>query len=317
MVERGGSETLADLPNDELLDRVADRGALHLAGFDATESDFTALCERLCDGFTCDPGKVVSGGLRGRGDQVGRAARVLSRAASKLTRQPLGDDEGHTRYAPFGGFGINPHSENSFLPLASPDLVAFLCLRPAATGGDSILADGVEMLERLDEATRSFLRSTPVRYESTLTEPQWRSVWATDDLEGLLDRLQGADGVTSVRAHGRDVTIVFDRLQLASTRFQGAETVRTNLLSRHPFDGIGRDHLEQTASGERVDDDVLAALLDSTRPQTTLRLAAGDVLLIDNTRVLHGRTPFDDTERRVITRCGWLSDNAASLTTTG
>ena len=35
-------------------------------------------------------------------------------------------------------------------------------------------------------------------------------------------------------------------------------------------------------------------------------LAAGDVLLIDNTRVMHGRNPFTDQHRRVLTMCTFV-----------
>ena len=124
------------IPTGDVLALLDASGAVLLRG-DATPDTLDRLSRRFCDRFTCDPGKVVTGGLRGRGDTLGRAARIAARSIGRAARRPVGDRASQQpRYAPFGGFGINPHSENAFLPAASPDLVWFLCERPADSGGD-------------------------------------------------------------------------------------------------------------------------------------------------------------------------------------
>ncbi|MEL6891735.1 MAG: TauD/TfdA family dioxygenase [Actinomycetota bacterium] len=310
-IDPGDVASLDELDDRELVALVTVHGAVHLRGFDADGATLDSVSSRWCDRFTCDPGKVVIGGLRGTKGPIGRAARVATRLAATARKRPVDDpsagDGGRARYAPFGGFGINPHTENSFLPDAAPDLVWFACQFPAESGGDSLLCDGADLLDRLDDDLDQFLRTTPIRYESTLTESQWRSVWSDGSADELASRLNVEQGA-SVRVHeDHSVTVVFDSIQIG-TSLGGREAVRTNLLSRHPYDGIGRDHAERTADGKPVDRELLLRLLDATRPQTAVRLEAGDLLVIDNSRVMHGRTPFGDERRRVITRCGWLRD---------
>ncbi|HEY8091782.1 MAG TPA: TauD/TfdA family dioxygenase, partial [Polyangiaceae bacterium] len=56
------------------------------------------------------------------------------------------------------------------------------------------------------------------------------------------------------------------------------------------------------ALGERLQRHVDAA------PRVVLRLEGGDVLVVNNHRVLHGRLPFEDTAREMVRLLVWLED---------
>ena len=46
-----------------------------------------------------------------------------------------------------------------------PDLLFFLCERPARTGGETLLTDGCAIAERLSERASAFARSAVVEYD--------------------------------------------------------------------------------------------------------------------------------------------------------
>jgi hypothetical protein len=79
------------------------------------------------------------------------------------------------------------------------------------------------------------------------------------------------------------------------------------------FDGrtlsLRRRHLFFTHSPVVRATDPLAELLRphlESAPQAVLRVEAGDVLVVNNHRVLHGRLPFEDTSREMVRLLVWL-----------
>ncbi len=90
-------DSVDELDVDELVRCLTERGAVHVRGAAADEAALDRVFARFCGRSTCDPGKVVTGGMRGAGGQVGRAARVAARTVSQAIRRTVGDSSGdHT-----------------------------------------------------------------------------------------------------------------------------------------------------------------------------------------------------------------------------
>lgn len=310
VVTPGTERTIGDLDPSAVLASLGDSGAVLLRDFDASAKEFADFSDRFSTSFTCDPHKVVATAWNGASGTAGRVARRISRTTKRVRakRWPV-HDAAPARFAPFSGYGLNPHNENSYLPGAFPELVWFHCSQPAASGGATILVDGGDMLERLDQPTVRFLTEQPIRYRTTLQTPQWQATWDVADQSGLRSLLDEQPGVTYELDPSGRLDVVFDSTQIFPRLFGGADVVRTNLLSMQPFDRVNLTTAECTPSGERVPEAVLTAVLDAAKDRAEVDLRAGDIIIIDNTRVLHGRTPFTDETRRVETRCAWLRDD--------
>jgi gamma-butyrobetaine dioxygenase len=140
-----------------------------------------------------------------------------------------------------------------------PDFQFLHALANEATGGDSMLADGIAIANDLrasDQAAFEILASTPVPF---------RFHDATDDIRHTAP-------IIGVDAGGQPIAIRFNNWirdvdPLADERFYDAYLAMWRLL---------RDQ---------------ANVL-------TLRLSAGDTLCFDNRRILHGRTEFDPQSGR-------------------
>lgn len=309
LVTPGAERSIVDLNERDVLTSLRESGAVLFRGFDADADTFAEFSNRFSTTFTCDPHKVVANAWNGATGVAGQVARKITRTAkqARARRWPV-HDASPARFAPFSGYGLNPHNENSYLPAAFPELVWFHCSRPSASGGATILVDGGEMLERLDAPSARFLGEKPIRYRTSLQTPQWQATWGVNDERGLRTLLDAQSGVSYELAENGQLDVVFDSTQIFPRLFDGVEVVRSNMLSLQPFDSVQPAAAECTPDGERVPESVLRAVLEAAQERTEVDLAAGDVIVIDNTRVLHGRMPFADESRRIETRCAWLRD---------
>jgi gamma-butyrobetaine dioxygenase len=155
----------------------------------------------------------------------------------------------------FTSRAIPPHTDNPYRDPV-PTLQLLHCLRDARLGGDTGLVDGfaaAAALRREDPASFAVLTATPWPFAYADKEAELR---ARAPLIGLTP-----DGrVTAVRLNNRSM----GPLRLAYEQAQAAYAAYR----------------------------AWAALLGRPEFQLNLRLAPGDCLVFDNTRVLHARTAF-------------------------
>ena len=149
---------------------------------------------------------------------------------------------------------IDLHTDQPFLE-TPPRMQLLQCIRPAATGGDSYLVDGLAAarhLRSLDAAAYGLLTTTPVRFHRK-----------QKGFEKILDAplLSGDDEAT----------------------FQVRWSYFTLAPYRLPFDRMEAWYRAH---------DLFARLVRAPQNQYRFALAAGDFVLYDNFRLMHARTAF-------------------------
>jgi gamma-butyrobetaine dioxygenase len=156
---------------------------------------------------------------------------------------------------------VPPHTDEPFRYMP-PGLLILGCVRPAEKGGDTILVDGFQIAETLrDEAPDAF---------ALLCEPN--HVFVRYHAGKLDERMRG-------KAISRD-----DRGAVCG--------IRLHTRSTAPLD-VPSDLVPAYFAAHRA----LVAKAMAPENQLRLRLAAGDVAVLDNHRVLHSRTAFTDSRR--------------------
>ena len=152
---------------------------------------------------------------------------------------------------------IAPHTDNPYRDPV-PTVQLLHCLHTAAGGGDSTFTDGFQaaaVLRREDRAAFTCLTTTPVTF--AYSDP------------GTV--LRAAGPMIGLDPRGRIRQIRFNGRSLAPVRLPAAQA--------RAFYAAYRAFAELVAGPEAL---VMA------------RLAAGDCVIFDNTRILHGRTAFAD-----------------------
>jgi gamma-butyrobetaine dioxygenase len=150
---------------------------------------------------------------------------------------------------------IPPHTDNPYRDPV-PTLQLLHCLRSAGIGGDSGLVDGFAAaaeLRRADPGSFAVLTATP-----------WRFEYADKTAE-----LSASQPLISLTPDGRITAVRLNNRSMRPLRLPYAQT--------------------ETAYGAYR---AWASLLGRPEFLLTLRLAPGDCLVFDNTRILHARTAF-------------------------
>ncbi|NJP43315.1 2-trimethylaminoethylphosphonate dioxygenase [Actinacidiphila epipremni] len=170
---------------------------------------------------------------------------------------------------------ISPHTDNPYRDPV-PTVQLLHCLENAGEGGDSGLVDGfaaAALLRAEDPAAFDVLTRTPVPF-----------VFRDDRAELRADRpLITADGLGRIRE------VRFNNRSIGTLRLPAAE--------------LDAFYAAYRAFGE---------LLLRPGLQLDFRLAPGDCLLFDNTRLLHARTAFEHSAARHLQGCYADLDAVAS-----
>ncbi|MBW8800922.1 MAG: TauD/TfdA family dioxygenase [Streptomyces sp.] len=240
---------------------------------------------------------------------------LVHHAVAGMEREPVSAD-GATATVNKGRGSIPLHRELSYAP-GAPDLLMFLCQTPPTSGGQTILCDGVVLFEALDEATRDFLRTGELVWRWEVSPARWRSALGVTTQEEALTAVEAINGLSR---DGGSLSGAFE-----GATFKGA--YRTGFVTR-PGDGLREAFCNSVLvtvpvgdpAQERVSDanntatlgdgsafpDLLLRDIAARAEAVTYDMAwqAGDIVVLDNTRYLHGRRSILDTERRILTRVG-------------
>lgn len=288
-------------------------GDLNLAAWLAPREDWLAesLVQHgavLLRGFTVDSGEAFMEAVTAHGDQP------LAYEDAHTPRTNLGDGLYTSTEYP-ADHEVPMHSENS-KNRSWPRRVWFCCQRPAATGGATPLADNRRVFEHVSSATRRTLAAAGVRYIRRLglgLGLGWREALGVADESEVAERcavlglehLWRDDGVLELSQLGPGTAV----------HPETGEEVwfnQAHLFHRSTLAPSVRAALEEVSGERDLPSDV--QLGDgSPIPPDTIReineafVAArvegpwerGDVLVVDNMLMAHGRRPYTG-DRRVL-----------------
>lgn len=208
------------------------------------------------------------------------------------------------------------HNEQSYTR-QWPAKIWFHCITPAATGGATPIADSRLVFERLPQPIRdSFLHRELlyVRNYSGALDVTWQRVFNTDDRDKVeqycaanqIECEWKADGElrtrqrcqSAIRHPLTDEWVWFNQAHLF--HISSVEPgIRDSLLQ-----AVGEQNLPRNVyfgDGSPIDDASLDCIRGVYRDTAvTFPWQAGDILMLDNLLVAHGRTAFTGSNRKII-----------------
>lgn len=307
LVEAAGDRRhrrLDELDRGEVVALFREHGALLFRGFGATREEFLAFTES----FSRDFSRYQGGFFRDR-QPVGGNDTLLTVTGSQE------------------GFAIPLHGE-MYYTARQPQLLWFSCERPADQGGETTLCDGEEIFALLSPRARDLFTGSRVRYERHLPDGLWQQAFQTADLAEVErycrehDTLMAHDPATGSvsTAHlawavipgrsGRRDTFINNVVslylgELSLKRGTAAETIRSlSVNSSSKSSGSSFPIVVRMEDGAPVPGAVIKEILAlNQRCAMALPWSAGDVVMVDNTRILHGRLAYSG-ERNVYVRLG-------------
>lgn len=275
--DRGG--TLDHLDMGNLRSLYVSHGALLLRGFPADLDAFHRIAQEFC------PVAVYNdSGNRARIGQQGEIQTV--------------------------NLGIRPfplHPELSREPW-KPDTCFFYCLTPPSQGGATTICDGVAIVRDLPQAMREQMAARRIKYiipAGPTVLDYWLGTPNPDD-EQLANPPPHCP--YSFERSGDQIARAFTRPLLHRPMFVDAQAFGNFLLFARYLRGVRTFPLLD--DGGQVPEDWVAAVKRSSDPLTVpINWRAGDLLILDNSRFMHGRTAIVPGDARLIaTYFGYLED---------
>ncbi|HEY9740470.1 MAG TPA: TauD/TfdA family dioxygenase [Coleofasciculaceae cyanobacterium] len=200
-------------------------------------------------------------------------------------------------------FKLPLHGE-MFYTKSRPTLLWFYCVAPPLKDGETTVCDGVQVYQELSEATKNLFKTKRIKYIRHYANGEWQGRFQTDDLSELAKFCQESDLHLKIDKDTQAITTEYVYPAIVKTRWGGQEAFLNSILIVEWQEAAGKtDSIVRLEDNSRIPDDVLLELQEVTERLTYLiSWQRGDILMIDNTRMLHGRRAFSDQQRELYTR---------------
>lgn len=278
VIDAAGERAIADLERNAVIDLYKAHGAILFRGFGVDVADFGQFVRQFC------------------------TTSVINESAGRRAIDAQANI--HAVDAGIGEFALHP--ELSREPW-KPDVAFFGCLSAPSYGGRTTICDGVALAREMSDTVRRGLADRRLLY----LKPTWPSLldyWlgtATPTDQQLAAPPAGCPYQFRRYSDG-EIVRSFSRPALHRPMFIDAPAFGNFLLfarfnhgrSDHPVLDDGSLVPEAWLQNIKATGDRLSAAIDWQR---------GDLLMLDNTRFMHGRTAIlDPGERLIQTYFGYL-----------
>ena len=264
-----------------VVDKFRQHGAILFRGFKGGLDNFLAFTDLFCKGYMYSLGRTAY------------ARRDIS-----FNHKVQTVDRG-------GGY-FPLHPERSQTPF-QPDIAFFHCRQAPQRGGETTFCDGALLLSIFPEEIRNELAAKRFRFLAIQSEEQLQSLLGIADPNLLEDTLaaRSLDNIYTMKA-GR-IIMDFTKPVLNESKFSKKLSFANFLL----FGRFLQKHrnFPTYEDGSEIPDSLCVEIDKLARQITTLvRWQNDDILMLDNTRVMHGRNPVDPgTDRDIWTRFGYAN----------
>ena len=276
IVHRDGAEDLLTLPTDLVEGLFRQSGALLFRGFDVDPLRMKSFANRFS--------------LRFNRDRL---------------RPPLEGTDGFVQGVNEGMGDAQPHCEQANSPFR-PDAIWFNCTRPAAEGGETLFWDGVRLWNELPVDLRELFAGRSLRFFQRYTRDRWTLFLGPQaTVEDVKRTLEGLEGTSYFLNDDDSLYLEYVCPAVVKTRYGGHDAFANSLLSERK-NTLGA--LMTFSDGRSIPDDAVHGIETTMKGHTqAIAWQAGDLVMLDNSRYLHGRNAFTDPGRRIFSCLSFLN----------
>ena len=257
---------------EPLWDTLNAHGYCLLRNYAIDIPSFSHLVRRMCNTVTLDPARTSS--------------------TNAVQKVDAGTD------------ALGLHIENGNTPNA-PELVFFYCQKSPRQGSQTTLCDGVTLLANLPEELKE-LFSQKLYVSRTISEEHWKTYLANEHPAVESAGQVTARHLTEMLAMRDNIEGVLNADQSLTYRLSVDPVLNSNLCKQRAFANaiLGPSFSYEPPVYEFkngvVIDDQLKLQLATIAEQNTLEISwnDGDLAIIDNHRVMHGRRKITDSSSR-------------------
>ena len=271
-------EDLLKLKRNEIIKVFNQSGLVFLSGFASSMEKFKRFSDRFGSDFS-----NYAGGSHGRAKVKGY--EDIAEASNFAINRPA-----------VGGSSIPAHSEMTYLD-NFPKIVWFTCSRPAVAGGQTTIYDGIRVWEMLSPSTQSLFRKKRIKYTACYLESMWPEIFQDSTLEGVkavCEKNGVGWKVGDFVSGGKVLYTNYSCWATKTHRFGDKPAFVNHILTSIWVEALGANFVRvRFEDSTRIPHDVAVELFETTESiAQEVSWQVGDILMIDNTRFLHGRRGY-------------------------
>jgi hypothetical protein len=198
---------------------------------------------------------------------------------------------------------VSPHCENANSPFR-PDVVWFCCAVPAAQGGETLYWDGIRVWEEMSEELKDLFISKKIRFLQKFPAADWkRFLGSGATLADVKRTLDGIEGLSYWINEDQCVSLEYVCSAVVKTKYNNKNAFANSLISEHK----NPRGVVTFEDGSPIPIPVINQIQEVMNKLTeVISWQSGDLVMIDNSRFLHGRRSFTDTRRRIFSLLSYL-----------
>ncbi|MDY7021537.1 MAG: TauD/TfdA family dioxygenase [Cyanobacteriota bacterium] len=277
-VINANNSSILDLNKESIIDLFQSDGVLLFRGFEDDVDTFTQFSNELSTSFM-----DYSGGVFNR--------KVVNGNSTVLTVNDFKD-------------GIKLHGE-MYYQKNIPLMLWFFCAQPPLKDGATIICDGERFYNELSDSLKDLFSRKKLMYQGYLNKDAWKKRYKTDDLEVVKEICQSNETQIQVNKD-ESINLYYICPAIYPSRTGESMVFIGSLL---PAIVISPDVISFD-DGTKISDNIMSELNEIADKITVeIHWQKGDILMIDNTRIMHGRRAFMDDERDIYIRLcspAWL-----------
>lgn len=259
--------------------------------------------------------------LRGFQHSIDQFSQLVRHTSGRISLDPARSFSGDTAQKVDAGYDkVGLHCENGNSPFW-PDLCWFYCQQAPTQGSQTTVCDGKQVYQHLSPAARAAFSAQEIVYSRRVEEQKWKTyafhaLAAQENAPASLEETT-LDHLLSLTAGcaGARITLNDDGAIRYAFQTPAIRASRLNPAERHNFANSlfgPSNHYEKPvitfANGDDIPADLLAEA-DAVCDRFTFDIGwqHGDIVLIDNTRVMHGRRRIEDKARTIFNALSYLA----------
>jgi hypothetical protein len=267
LVQSDSCQNILSFPIEKVKEIFKLSGLLLFRGFGVNHKQMKAFSEQFSSRFMGD---------------TGRAAVDFNDGFVRLV-----DPEMHD---------IGPHCEHAHTPYRV-NAIWFCCGVPAVQGGETLFWDGVRVWEELSEELKQLFVSKKLCFFNHYSASQWK--YFLDSGATVDDAMRSLDGLEGVKYRfdeEQSISIEYVCSAVVKTQYSHQDAFANSLLNLHTSTGEN----VKFADGSLIPDSVISEIKEVTgRLTEAVRWQSGDLVMVDNSRFMHGRRAFNDNRRQI------------------
>ena len=269
---------ICELDRTEVINLFKDSSLLLFRGFDVTPETFKKFTEFFSTNF-------------------------VSYVGGAYSREMINGDK--TLLSVTGGkqkFAVPLHGE-MYYRKQKPDIIWFYCVTPALKDGETTICDGIQIYNELSEPTQKLLKTKRIKYIRTYPAEAWHKIYQTDDLS-LVEKICNDNDMQLKVNPDKSITTNYVTSALTESKCGNYKVFINNILPVVEQELKGSNSsLVRFEDESKIPDDVITEIKSVTEKLTYLvPWKKGDIVMVDNTRLMHGRKSFSDNQRDIYVR---------------